>query len=245
MRRAICVLLVLSWLPREELAGQTCDPALKVRPNDPLGYRVRGDRCEGMFVEEVSGTISVASVHFPRRNFQPQPGTPVHFAWSLPPSSEVRIQAASLLPKVFFRMDAVRPAGSTTYDWPTDFVNTVKLRLADIGLLSWANVEIGGEAQRVYSPVSVQDRSGEVEVVLVPEAQLEEVYYSVVKIDGRGRSEGTVVADRPLKLGFYPAGQPLTIQLPALEAKRVYRLEVAARLKSGGAINRDVYVVNY
>ena len=67
MRRAICVLLVLSWLPREELAGQTCDPALKVRPNDPLGYRARGDRCEGMFVEEVSGTISVASVARPSR----------------------------------------------------------------------------------------------------------------------------------------------------------------------------------
>lgn len=246
MGRVFCVLSALLCLSQASaLAQQPCDPELKVRPADPLGYRVRGDRCEGMFVEEVSGTVRISSLHFTKRDFQPGAGNSVRLAWSLPPAAQVQVRAVSLLPKVFFRMDAVRSGNSTSYIWPTDFVAVVKLKSADIGLLSWAEVQVGGRLQRVYSPVSVQDRSGEIEIMLVPEAQLEELYYTLVKLDDKGRSEVAVVTDRPLKLGFYPAGQPVAIRLPVLEPKRVYRLELAARIKSGGAINRDVYVVNY
>lgn len=246
MRHVFRALLLLTWLlDQPAFGGQKCDPELKIRPDDPLGYRVRGDRCEGLFVEEVSGTIRVASLHFPRGDFQPRVGMSVRLAWSLPPSNQVQVQAVSLRPKVFFRMDAVRPGSQTSYLWPTDFAEAVRLKSADIGLLSWTNLPIGGRTQRVYSPVSVKDRSGESDVVLVPEAQLDELYYSLVKIDGQGGVDTSMISDRPLKLGFYPAGQPVTIRLPALEPKRIYRLEIAARLKSGGAINRDVYVVNY
>lgn len=246
MRRTLCALIALPWLLHQPaLAQQKCDPNLKVRAGDPLGYRERGDRCEGMFVEEVSGTIRVASFHFPRGDFQPRAGTSVRLGWSLPPVSQVQVQAVSLRPRTYFRMDAVLPGSATSYLWPTDFAETVRLKGADIGLLSWTELPIGGRTRRVYSPVSVKDRSGGTELVVVPEAQLEELYYSLVKIDDQGRAEASVVSNRSLRLGVYPSGQPVTIRLPALEPKRIYRLEIAALLKNGGASTRDVYIVNY
>jgi hypothetical protein len=246
MRRVFCLVSALLWLSQvPALAQQKCDPNLRVRAGDPLGYRVRGDRCEGVFVEDVSFTLLLGSFHYPRKDFQPRVGTSVRLTWSLPPANQVQVQAVSLRPQLFFRMDTVRPATETTYLWPTDFVERVKLTGAEIGLLSWADLPIGGRTQRVYSPVSIADRVGEPEVLLVPEAQLNEMTFSLVTIDGQGRPDVTVVSDRRLSLGYYPAGQPIAIRLPVLDAKRIYRIEVAASLKNGGSVTRDVYVVNY
>jgi hypothetical protein len=245
MRCLCCLVLTMTWLFNQPVvARQKCDPDLKVRVGDPLGYRQRGDRCEGMFLEEVSGTLLVASLHFPRGDFEPKSGTTVRLQWSLPPAPQVQVQAVSMKPKVFFRMDAVRPGDSTSYVWPTDFPETVRLRGADIGLLTWADVPIGGRAQRVYSPVSVRDRSGAAELVLQPQSQLDEVYYSIVALNAQGGVEKSVVAEQKLP-GFHAAGQPIRIGLPALEPKRLYRVEIAARVRNGGPINRDVYLMNY
>jgi hypothetical protein len=245
MRRLCCLVLTMTWLfDQPVVARQKCDPDLKVRAGDPLGYRQRGDRCEGMFLEEVSGSLLVASLHFPRGDFEPRSGTTVRLQWSLPPAAQVQVQAVSMKPKVFFRMDTVRPGDSTSYVWPTDFAETVRLKGPDIGLLSWADLPVGGRAQKVYSPVSVRERSGAAELVLLPQSHLDEVYYSVVALNAQGRVEKPVVVEQKLPES-YSSGRPMRILLPALEPKRLYRVEIAARVRNGGTLNRDIYVMNY
>lgn len=246
MLRTLLVLLALAWLSHgNAVARQNCDPNLKVDRNDPLGYGPRGDRCEGVFLDKVSGTIRIASLHFPKGDFEPRVGTTARLEWSLPPASQVQVQAVSLRPRLFYRMDAVRPGIATFYGWPTDFAARVQLKSNEIGFLSWADVKIGSRTEQVFSPISLGGRSGETQIVLVPEAQLAELYYSLIKLDAQGRAEASIVSDQPLKRGTYPAGQPVTIRLPALESQRIYRLEIAAPQKNGGSITRDVYLADY
>ena len=239
---AIAVAAVL--LPSPVRAQQPCDPDLQVKAGEQA-YRQRGDRCEGLFAQQVSGTVRIASVQFPRRGFQPT-GSSLRLGWSLPPGSQVYVRAVSLVDKTFFRMDTIRPAGSTSYAWPIDFLETINLKVGDVGLLSWSDLPIGSRTQRIYSPVSVRDsRSGDVEVVLIPEVPLRELSYSLYQLDAQGRVAATVFADREPELTLFSASAPLTITLPALEPKRIYRIEVAGLPRSGGAFTRDIYIVNY
>jgi hypothetical protein len=47
-----CVLLILSALPA--IAQNPCDPQLIQPKASPYGCRLRGDHCEGIYVQEVS-----------------------------------------------------------------------------------------------------------------------------------------------------------------------------------------------
>jgi putative ABC transport system substrate-binding protein len=53
----LCVVITASFVPHPSPAQQShCDPALPQLKDTPLGYRERGDRCEGLYIRDVSST---------------------------------------------------------------------------------------------------------------------------------------------------------------------------------------------
>src|SRR5215207_8886363 len=64
-----------------------CDSSLKTRRTDPLSYRQRGDRCEGVYGQDVAGssTLLVASLVESMESFADTSSRPLLIEWS--PSS--------------------------------------------------------------------------------------------------------------------------------------------------------------
>jgi hypothetical protein len=136
-------------------------------------------------------------------------------------------------------MDAVRPAGSTSYSWPTNVLSTFNLRRNELGLVAWAPYPVGGTAHDVYVPLRVSQtagsRSPRYQLTLLPGVELTEVYLSLAPIGSDGRVGAFIKKDEPLKYGYYPADRAINIQLPALAAAGIYSAEIKAVRRGGGS----------
>lgn len=228
------VLFAGSVLPLQ--AQLLCDESLKVLESDALGYQARDDRCEGLYVREVSGSLSLVSLHFssPSNEFGPT----VSVSWSADSESaqgqtRTRLRVLSTKPRTYYRMDTVRPAEELSYVWPTNLLQKTGLKRRDIGILKWAEGTKGTNSTRVYSPVSIDSHTGPIEVTLLPTAKLEEVYVSIVPVDEDGSEEAYVWEAEPLEQ-FYSARQPITFKLPPEPGPGRYRMEIDAEFATGG-----------
>ena len=243
LRTVVVVLAALTVSEtRAQEAHEGCDRALLRDPDssDPLAYRSRDDRCEGLFVRQVSGRVRVTSLHFTPKAFPAGVGDTVQLSWHVSRSRQTHVRAVSLKPKLYYRMDTLRPSGVTSYGWPTDLLERVGLSAQDVGLLSWHEVDIAGTETRLFSPISFDGSFGDLEIVLVPDVALDEIYVSLVPLDEAGRAGEYVFADKPLDYGVYPEERPISVKLPSLGGPGVYRAEINAVFLNGGTASPDV-----
>ena len=81
-----------------------CDPAIKGKEDrsNPSGYHQRNDRCEGIFIQEVSatGSLLVASLTATMQGFKPETGKPLDVEWKAPGAAKVNLRAYSLRPRL-------------------------------------------------------------------------------------------------------------------------------------------------
>ena len=223
-----------------------CDPYLKVSHDNPLGYRTRGDRCEGVYVQQVTNTpLLVAS--FGRLNLaRDGQDKSVLIEWS-PVADELRLRTYSLKPRTYYRMDSRRPSGERSYRWGSDVFTALELTPTDIGVVGWTERNVGGTRRDVYVPVRIGTPlatwDGSYDLLIVPGNELAEVFVGLTAADAHGRPTAAVTKAAPLKYGYYPAGR--TIRIPVQPtAAGMYVVEIAATLKAGGAITQDVWFVH-
>jgi hypothetical protein len=222
-----------------------CDPYLQVSVDNPFGYRLRGDRCEGVFVQQVANTpLSIAS--FGRLNL------PQSFAqsksliveWS-PVATEMRLRAYSLKPRIYYQMDSRQPAGAASYRWSTDVLNALELAPNDIGVVAWTERNIGGIHRDVYLPVrigaSIESSDTRYELIVLPGNELSEVFIGLAKISTDGATSTVISKPAPLGYGYYPAGRRLRIPVGPISAPGTYVVEIGATLKTGGAISHELW----
>lgn len=244
--RVLLAVLCLFSLPIAfAQAAEHCDRYLPVSHRDPFGYRMRGDRCEGVYVQQVASTpLVVASFG---RLAVPDVLTAngaLLVEWT-PVAGEVRLRAHSLKPRTYYRMDHRQPRGARSYRWPTDVLAALKLTRREIGIVALLEQKVGRSTREVYVPVRINTpaaRGAVHELVLVPGNELSEVFValSLVAADGK-RSE--VSAAKPLRYGFYPAGRSIRIPVGPIARPGTYLLEIGATLRNGGAVSREVWFV--
>ena len=106
------------WLSAQ-VGQDACDRELEKLASGPHGYRLRDDRCEGIFAQPVSGTplYVVSFIRFFEYG-DLAPGDSLLVDWPGPASGEVRLRAEGVSPGLHYRMDAVRPTGSESFTWP-------------------------------------------------------------------------------------------------------------------------------
>src|SRR5262245_4027641 len=113
----------------------TCDAGLVGKAYGPHGYALRGDRCEGIYVQEVGGTtLSLASLTESFADYSLSSGAPLTMEWTVGglPEEPIRLRARGLRHGLFYRMDAVRPARAESYQWPSDVLAAQHLSRRDI-----------------------------------------------------------------------------------------------------------------
>ncbi len=238
----VIALVSICCPPESARAESFCDPALGENTNGATTYKMRGDRCEGIFAQQVSSPhLEIRSLVGALQPFDPNQDREVALAWTAPPGNnrDVRLRAFSFKPEVYYRMDTRVASDHSTYRWPTDVLNSVGLAQAYLGLLAWTELtEPGGTKREVYLPLRTGTGSPKAEagytVAFVPSTKLSEVHVKVSRLTGQGKDP--VLWDKKLVDDYFANGEPAKFSTGNLGPAGVYRITMTALTKSGSSI---------
>jgi hypothetical protein len=239
--------IVILGLPRP---GATQAVSCDLIPTaGPYGYRLRGDRCEGLYEKQVGGTpLSIVSLTEFFEDRSTTSGTPLLVEWVPPSNSDFRLRAEGIRRKLYYRMESRRPADSRSYEWPSDVLAALNIKLDQIGILGWTRYSLGGVERDVHVPLQVKRKGASAQcatyvLVLFPGVELEELYVSLASLGEAGEPVRWLRRDQPLLYGYYPAETAIKVRLKELAAPGLYQLAISAKLASGGstALTRWIY----
>ena len=227
-------------------AADPCDPRLVQPPTDPDGYRLRGDRCEGIFIRQVSGSASLLIASFTQgfAEFNPRQGGVLPLDWTPAAASKAtKLRAYGLRRRQYYRMDTEQPPGTRVYRWPATVLGNLDISKRFLGVVAWNELEVGSQTRPVYLPLRIgtePPRAGqhEYQLILVSDVELMEVFLSLAAVDVNGKAGRYLMKDRPLGYGYYPREEAIRIPLSNLDLAGLHRLEVAATQRDGGIRQR-------
>ena len=251
VRFGLCFLVAfaLNAQPLESQAGPQhgpCDPNLHQREQDPQGYRLRGDRCEGIYLQAVSGnSLLVASFTRFFEDFDPGSLDKLSLEWSSPANTPVRLRAYALREKLYYQMDTVIAPDKATYSWPGGVLNTLHLSKPDIGVVGFIDYRLAGENRTIYLPLRIHEKALKpthgYQLVLVPGSQLKEIFISLAKVEADGRPHTFLISDRPLRRGYYPAERGTPVEIPNPTSPGIYFLEIGATTMYGEPLTQQIW----
>jgi hypothetical protein len=232
-------------------AQEYCDPALIGNTGNPLGYRDRGGRCEGLYVKQVaSTTLLVASLTQSVEQFNPEQAKPLLVEWDKTPGNgTIRLRAQGIRRRLYYRMDALRKSGETTFSWPSNVLASLNIGRDDLGVLASTQYQVGDQLREVYIPLRIR-QDGEVQpsqsykLTLLPGVELTEVYVSLARVAPDGRSKQFLKDGEKLEYGYYPAERGIAIPISGLKEKGTYYMEIGATLKDGGTASLQLWFYN-
>ena len=250
LRMTLC--LVALFLSAATAAAESfCDSSLPQDAESPMAYRMRGDRCEGIYAQQVSAvSVEVRSLIAGFGPFDPAQDRELALAWTAPPGStrDVRLRVFSFKPRTYYRMDTELPVVRGVYHWPSDVLASVKLGRDELGLLAWIDLPgAGGSIRPVYLPLRVGGGTAKAgagyEISLLPTARLAEVRVTVSRLDAQGNTLATLRRDEELGYGYYAAGEPTVFSTGKLGPAGFYHVEITALPKSGLSVRQglDLY----
>ena len=227
-----------------------CDPQLRSSDSDPLGYRLRGDRCEGRYTPNASASVVLLSLIEATDASAADKGR-IEVSWHSASEESVSIQAQSVDPKkkAFYRMDVASPNGQGSYAWESGLLTSLGLSPKDLAIRASIAGTIDHASGRIFLPVVVRSEGlathertpGRITVLILPGAELEEVYVSLEKVTDESAPPESVSRQEPLKLGYYPQDFGISFMTPPLPSPGIYHLLLTAAEKSGGAGKLDFY----
>jgi len=254
LRAGVC-LFGLGLLARVPTSGDAtavvvpveCDSLVRTRVSDPLRYRQRGDRCEGVYGENVSGSsvLRVASLVESVETFDDSSSLPLHIEWTPPAGEAVMVRASAIRAGLYYRMETTRPVAATHYAWPSDVRRPLRIGRADIGLTGSTTMMVGRTRQEVFVPLRVSQRrpparSPSYRLTLLPSVGLSEVYVTVASTGPDGTPARYLQRDEKLGYGFYPAERAIEVRLPSLAERGVYFVGISATREGGGGATRNI-----
>jgi hypothetical protein len=224
-----------------------CDPNLTQLGQNPQGYRLRGDRCEGIYIQPVSGstTLLVASFTEFFEDFDPSSPGKLSVEWSFPAETPIHLRAYALREKLYYQMDTIVASDKTAYLWPAGVLNALHLSKQDIGVVGFTEYHVGGENRTLYVPLRIRQKNQKqthgYQLVLLPGSELKEVFISLAQVGTDGQPHSFLISDRPLGKGYYPAERGILIEIPSLKKPGVYYLEIGATSRYGGPITQRIW----
>jgi hypothetical protein len=247
---SLAVAFLLSARNLTNVAGAQqgpCDPNLKQVEHNPQGYQLRGDRCEGIYIQPVSGSsaLLVASFTESLEDFDPSSIDKLSLEWASLPTTPIRLRAYGLREKLYYQMDTMVPAGKTTYLWPTGVLNALHLSKNDIGVVGFTEYQLGNETRTLYVPLRVQPKNQkqtpDYQLVLLPGTELDEVFISMAQVGTDGQPHSFLISDRKLGKGYYPAERGISINLPKPTTQGIYYVEIGAIRRDAGPLTQQIW----
>jgi len=240
---------LLASLPARVAAQQHCEVGLRKPPDHPYPYQPRGDRCEGVYIREVSGgDMRLASLGESLEDLEIRPGARLNLRWSPIKDGVPRLRAVSLRFRLHYQMDSVRPQAPSEYSWPLDVAAALQLKSSELGIVCWISRPSAAFHPEVYLPLRRNGEAGRTQrpyvLVITADSELHELYVTIARADPDGKPSQYLQKDQPLRRRYYPAQRPIPISLPPLPGPAYYLIELGAVLQDGGASTRSLLVYN-
>jgi len=245
----MCLLVILasSLCIAADVASSNCDPGLQPAGGSEVGYAVRGDRCEGLYIQEVSGgALEIVSLTEDFKAYKFAKAKPLLLEWTALGDAPVQVRASSLKRKLYYRMDTLRSQKPPAYTWPPDILSRLELGRDEIGLLAWTEQPVAAGKRKILLPLRVtpqespahpQQALESYKIVLMSSVELQEVYVTLCPLDSNGKRGKPIRKSRKLDIGWYPAQNPIEFRIPYSELSGgpdgLYSLSVGAELKNG------------
>lgn len=235
------ILFLFAVLHHGSCQASHCDPLLKRDDQNPLSYRLRGERCEGLYIEQVASTaLVVASLTASFQDFDAAHSEALQVNWPKVGEAPTRLRAKGIKWKLYYRMDTARPAGVSSFTWPMSMLYALDISKEDIGVVGWTTIRLGETEHSVYLPLNISQsgvirRANRYHLVIVPGIQLSEVFVSVATLDKAGNTQTFLQDGEPLEYGYYPPHRPIDIHLMHINDPGLYYVEIGATLQRGGS----------
>lgn len=248
LRTCIRVGCLLACTTTQLLAADVCDPSLRIQKTNPYAYKQRGDRCEGVYAQDVAGSLlQVTSYTLAFEPFDLNKIRDLHLAWSGPISGPTMLRAQGTRRRLYYRMDTALGARIHEYSWPTTVLTALGVRTGEFGIVAWTAMQLAGSETALYLPLRVGEVSSPMmppryRLEFVPGSELTEVFITLAPVDAAGSIQTAVRNGTPLGYGFYPAERPVEVPLPELAKSGIYYLEIAARIASGGDTSKAILI---
>jgi hypothetical protein len=232
-----------------DLSAQVhCDPSLLRNTDSPLGYKNRGDRCEGLYIEQVGGTtLLIVSLIETFEQYDIASGKALQINWDKPPgNNNVHLRAQSIKYKLYYRMDTYQPARKKSYTWSSNVLSSLNILPSDIGIVGLAQYSVGHTLRDVYIPLRIRQKgsdihTGNYKLVLLPGVELTEVFISLAPTGPDGQPKEFIKDGEKLEYGYYPADRGIEIPISGLTTEGTYYMEIGATLRSGGTSTIELW----
>lgn len=249
-------LCFFGWNFSAEAQDRHCDPELEKLAKKRLGddlqrYQPRSDRCEGIYIGQVSGsTLEIVSFTSAFADYSLESENALFVAWPSFGSEDVHLRGRSLEPKIYYRMDSVRPAGSASYRWPVEILASLRIHKRLLGVVGTIQRQVGSRKRSVLVPLRIAQGEhapapGPYKLLARPSVELEEVYVTLAALNADGKVRVYLMDDKALEFGFYPAERVFDVPLPDDLQPGIYKLSIAASLvDSGGTATAEAYLLH-
>ena len=197
-----------------------CDPGLSGSSTHPYGYRNRGDRCEGVYFQDVAATLRVVSFTNSLAHINIESNEDIDLRWTPASDNDVHLRAEGLRHRLYFRMDTIRLPAPGVYRWPSALLSALDIAPASLGVIGWTREAFGDTQRDVYLPLHIsqdgtQAQSPDYELMLLPGRDVSEIFVTLARADVTGEPDVFLREGEPLGYGGYPAGLALPIRVRA------------------------------
>ena len=135
-----------------------------------FGYKVRGERCEGMFIQDILSNIRLKSLlAIPRDASKPEKDAVVAKLYPGIPASQYQLRVSSMDPRIHYQLDAFIPEKGE-FRWPsTDILTSVvpPISKSILAPLAWNVSEPAYYVPVLFPQTEITLPSSEVENVVV------------------------------------------------------------------------------
>jgi len=232
----------LMWLAGAAVTARAgndfCDPALPRVDDDPQGYRMRGSRCEGIYVRLVAGDeLRLASLTRWVADVDPAHVGTLPLRWSpAPGDGNLRLRAQGLARRNHYRMDSTRSMRSGVYEWPMDLLAARGLRPADLGLVGSTRLRIDDAVRELLVPLEAGQRAAgppprRYTLLVVPQIELSRLGVRIQRIGAAAQAPAGADAGSG---GYYPAERAVELALAPDDAG-IWRADLTAVFRQGGS----------
>ncbi len=128
-RFAIFFTTMVLWVLAHSPTASACPATPSVDASNPTAYKDRGDRCEGIFRQQVAASAQLAliGVHRHSPTFEPGSGKPLTVTSAAQSGAALALRVLSSRPRQYYRMDATLHGSS--FVWKRDVIDNPAIQL--------------------------------------------------------------------------------------------------------------------
>jgi hypothetical protein len=172
---------------------------------------------------------------------------PLRVEWTPPDGQAVKLRAYSIKPGLFYRMDTAKPIAASSYLWPADVLQSLRIGNADIGVTGSASTMLGGERRDVLVPLRIGQRkpparATRYRMALWSSVELSDVFITLAMAGADGKPVKYLQRDENLAYGFYPAERAIDVRLVPLTDRGIYYVRIGATRKRGGSLTSEFFL---